>query len=147
MKKPKRTTASPSARPRPAPPRKLTPELCNHLRRGLLTACRRLAETHGLTVEGGNLSDVKLRHGFDFRFRASIPMPDGSLFLHDKVLFNVLAPSFGLEPSDHARISEPAAKPSALPQSIRTVPNTQSAQTGSPTGAASNSPPTMSLLV
>ena len=30
-------------------------------------------------------------------------MPDGSLFSHDKALFEVLAQSFGLEPSDYGR--------------------------------------------
>ena len=104
MKKPKRKTASPPARPRPAPPRNLTPGLCNRLRRDLLAACQQVAETHGLTVEGGDLSDVDLRHGFGIQFRVGIPLPDGSLFSHDKALFDVLAPSFGLEPSDHGRI-------------------------------------------
>ena len=104
MKKPKRKIASPPARPRPAPPRNLTPELCNRLRRDLLAACQQVAETHGLTAEGGDLSDIDLRHGFDIQFRVGIPMPDGSLFSHDKALFDVLAPSFGLEPSDHGRI-------------------------------------------
>ncbi len=104
MKKPKRKTLSSPAKPRQAPPRNLTPGLCNRLRRDLLTACQQVAETHGLTVEGGDLSDVDLRHGFDIQFRVGIPLPDGSLFSHDKALFDVLAPSFGLEPSDHGRI-------------------------------------------
>ena len=104
MKKPKRKNPAYPAKPRPAPPRNLTPELCNRLRRDLLTACRQAAETHGLTVEGGDLSDIDLRHGFDIQFRVGIPMPDGSLFSHDKALFDVLAPSFGLESSDHGRI-------------------------------------------
>jgi len=67
-------------------------------------ACQKVAEAHGLTAEGGDLSDIDLRHGFDIQFRIGIPMPDGSLFSHDKALFEVLAPSFGLEPSDHGRI-------------------------------------------
>ena len=41
---------------------------------------------------------------FGIQFRVGIPLPDGSLFSHDKALFDVLAPSFGLEPSDHGRI-------------------------------------------
>ena len=104
MKKPKRKTLSSPAKPRTPPPRNLTPALCNRLRRDLLAACRQVAETHGLTAEGGDLSDIDLRHGFGIQFRVGIPLPDGSLFSHDKALFDVLAPSFGLEPSDHGRI-------------------------------------------
>ena len=85
------------------PPRNLTPELCNRLSRDLLAACQKVAEIYGLTVEGGDLADIDLRHGFDIQFRVGIPMSDGSLFSHDKALFEVLAPSFGLEPSDFGR--------------------------------------------
>ena len=101
MKKPKRHTSP--ARVKPTPPRNLTPALCKQLSRDLLGACRKAAESHGLAVEGGELSDIDLRHGFDIRFRVGIPMPDGSLFSHDKALFEVLAPSFGLDPSDYGR--------------------------------------------
>ena len=101
MKKPKRHT--PPARVKPTPPRNLNPALCKQLSQDLLTACRKVAESHGLTVEGGELSDIDLRHGFDIQFRVGIPMPDGSLFSHDKALFEVLAPSFGLDPSDYGR--------------------------------------------
>ena len=85
------------------PPRNLTPALCERLRRDLLAACRQVAETHGLAVEGGDLSDIDLRHGFDIGFRVGIPTTDGTLFSHEKALFDALAGSFGLEPSDYAR--------------------------------------------
>jgi len=62
-----------------------------------------VAETHGLVVEGGRLSDIDPRHGFDFSLRVGIPMKDGSLYSPDKALFEVLAPQFGLEPSDYGR--------------------------------------------
>ena len=68
-----------------------------------MQACRRVAETHGLTAEGGDLSDIDLRHGFDIIFRVGIPMADGALHSPDKALFEVLAPNFGLEPSDYGR--------------------------------------------
>jgi len=74
------------------PPRNLTPPLCE-----------KVAETHGLTVEGGELSDIDLRHGFDISFRVGIPMEDGAIYSPDKALFEVLAPHFGLEPSDYGR--------------------------------------------
>ena len=64
-------------------------------------ACLKVAETHGLTVEGGELSDVDLRHGFDISFRVGIPMEDGAIYSPDKAMFEVLAPHFGLEPSDY----------------------------------------------
>lgn len=112
MKKQRRKSRPPAPRKRsqentaenkPMPPRNLTPELCQRLSRDLLAACKKAAEAHGLSVEGGDLSDIDLRNGFDIQFRVGIPMPDGALFSHDKALFEVLAPSFGLEPSDHGR--------------------------------------------
>ena len=89
---------------KPVPPRNLTPALCERLRRDLLAACRQVAETHGLAVEGGDLSEIDLRHGFGIGFRVGIPKPDGSLFSHERTLFEALASTFGLEPSDYARI-------------------------------------------
>lgn len=86
------------------PPRNLTPALCDRLRRDLLAACRQVAETHGLAVEGGELSDIDLRHGFDIAFRVGIPTADGSLYSPEKALFEVMAEHFGLAPSDHGRI-------------------------------------------
>jgi len=85
------------------PPRNLTPALCERLRRDLLAACQEVAGAQGLAVEGGDLSDIDLRHGFDIGFRVGIPTTDGSLFSHERALFEALAGSFGLEPSDYAR--------------------------------------------
>jgi hypothetical protein len=103
MKKPKKKSRS-VAKVRPAPPRNLTPALCNLLQRDMLAACRQVAQAHGLDVEGGDLSDIDLRHGFDIQFHVGIPMADGSLYSPDKAMFEVLAPHFGLEPSDHGRL-------------------------------------------
>lgn len=85
------------------PPRNLTPALCEKLRRDLMQACLKVAQAHGLTVEGGELSDIDLRHGFDISFRVGIPMEDGAIYSPDKALFEVLAPHFGLESSDYSR--------------------------------------------
>ena len=84
-------------------PRNLTPELCDRLRRDMMKACLNVAEAHGLTVEGGDLIDIDLRHGFDISFRVGIPMEDGAIYSPDKAMFEALAPSFGLEPSDYGR--------------------------------------------
>jgi hypothetical protein len=62
-----------------------------------------VAEIHGLTVEGGDLNNIDLRHGFDIGFRVGIPMEDGALYSTDKVMFGVLAEHFGLKPSDYGR--------------------------------------------
>lgn len=102
MSKPKRP--KPPATPKAQPPRNLTPALCEGLRRDLLHACRRVAETHGLVVEGGDLADVDLRHGFDIHFRVGIPMADGALFSQEKALFEALASAFGLQPADYGQI-------------------------------------------
>jgi hypothetical protein len=85
------------------PPRNLTPPLCDRLRRDLLKACQGVVETHGLTVEGGELSDIDLRHGFNISFRVGIPMEDGAIYSPEKAMFEVLALPFGLEPSDYGR--------------------------------------------
>jgi len=89
-----------------SPPRNLTPALCDRLRRELLKACQDVAEAHGLIVEGGDLNDIDLRHGFEIGFRVGIPMEDGALYSTDKAMFGVLAEHFGLEPSDYGRIFE-----------------------------------------
>ena len=86
-----------------SPPRNLTPELCDRLRRDMMKACLAVAETHGLTVEDGELSDIDLRHSFSIGFRVGIPMEDGAIYSPDKAMFEVLAPHFGLEPSDYGR--------------------------------------------
>lgn len=85
------------------PPRNLTPELCDQLRRDMKKACRAVAETHGLTVEGGDLADIDLRYSFEISFRVGIPQENGTIYSPDKAMFEVLAPHFGLEPSDYGR--------------------------------------------
>lgn len=85
-------------------PRNLTPALCDRLRRDLMDACRKVAETHGLMVEGGDLSDINLRHGFDIGFRVGIPTADGTLHSTEKAVFEAFAEEFGLNPSDYGRI-------------------------------------------
>ena len=123
------------------PPRNLTPALCERLRRDLLAACRQVAETHGLAVEGGDLSDIDLRHGFDIGFRVGIPTTDGTLFSHEKALFDALAGSFGLEPSDYARTFRTGGETFASPQSTPTARNTRSAPNASPMAVDTSSPP------
>lgn len=86
-----------------APPRNLTPGLCERLRREMLEACQAVAERHGLAAEGGDLSDVNLLHGFDIHFRVGIPLADGALFEPEKAMFEVMADLYGLQPSDFGR--------------------------------------------
>ena len=62
-----------------------------------------VAKTHGLTVEGGDLNDIDLRHGFNISFRVGIPMADGAIYSPEKAMFEVLAQHFGLELSDYGR--------------------------------------------
>ncbi len=109
MKKNARKPKTPAKRtpvqvnPKPPPPRSLTPELWNRLRQDILKVCLAVAETHGLSVEGGELSDIDLRHSFNIGFRVGIPMADGAIYSPDKAMFEVLARHFGLEPSDYGR--------------------------------------------
>lgn len=104
-RKPKPPARNPpvQAEAKARPPRNLTPELCDRLRQDMMKACLSVAETHGLTVEGGDLADIDLRHGFEISFRVGIPMEDGAIYSPDKAMFEVLAPHFGLEPSDYGR--------------------------------------------
>jgi hypothetical protein len=88
---------------RVSPPRNLTPGLCERLRQDMMKACLAVAETHGLTVEAGELSDIDLHHSFTIGFRVGIPMADGTIYSPDKVMFEALAPHFGLEPADYGR--------------------------------------------
>ena len=88
---------------KPAPPRNLTPDLCERLRREMLEARQAGARRHGLAVEGGDFGEVNLRHGFDIRFRVGIPFTDGALFEPEKALFEVMAENYGLKPSDFGR--------------------------------------------
>lgn len=85
------------------PPRNLTPELCDRLRRDMMKACLTVAETHGLTVEGGDLAEIDLFHSFEISFRIGIPQEDGAIYSPHKAMFEVLAPRFGLKPSDYGR--------------------------------------------
>ena len=109
MKKPsrKRKPSAPKAaaqtRVKVRPPSNLTPVLCDRLRLDMMKACLAVAERHGLTVEGGDLTDIDLRHSFAISFRVGIPQADGAIFSPDKAMFEVLAPHFGLEPSDYDR--------------------------------------------
>ena len=112
VKKNKRKAGPPAARQqilkstdkaKVPPPRNMTPPLCDLLRRDLLKACQDVAETHGLIVEGGDLSDIDLRHSFNISFRVGIPMEDGAIYSPEKAMFEVLALQFGLEPSDYGR--------------------------------------------
>jgi len=112
MKRNRRKQQRPTNRPpvqasqtasRVPPPQNLTPELCDRLRRDLRNACQQVAETHGLVIEGGELSDIDLRHSFAFSLRVGIPMKDGQIYSPDKAIFEALAPQFGLEPSDYRR--------------------------------------------
>lgn len=100
--RPPKKTSSVQAQAVP-PPRNLTPELCDRLRRDMMKACIAAAEVHGLTVEGGELSDIDLRHSFTIGFRVGIPQADGAIYSSDKAMFEVLAAHFGLEPSDYGR--------------------------------------------
>ena len=109
MKKPprKRQPSTPKTPPQTQvkvhPPRNLTPALCDRLRRDMMKACFAVAETHGLTVEGGALADIDLRHSFAISFRVGIPQADGAIYSPDKAMFEIPAPHFGLEPSDYGR--------------------------------------------
>ena len=83
--------------------RDLTPALCNQLQQELFDACQKVAKSHGLVVEGGELNDIDLRNSFSIDFRVGIPLSDGRLYSPDKALFQALAPQFGLMSSDYQK--------------------------------------------
>ena len=85
------------------PLRNLTPGLCHKLRADMLAACAKIASAHGLVVEDAGQRNVDLRWGFEASFRVSLPLADGSTRNPDQLLFELLAPEFGLEPEDYGR--------------------------------------------
>lgn len=129
------------------PPRNLTPPLCEKLRRDMMQACLKVAETHGLTVEGWERSNVDLRHGFNISFRVGIPMADGAIYSPDKAMFEVLAPHFGLKPSGYGRTFRTNGDLHRIVGINPNRPNTLSALNGSPTVEASRCQPRTSLCI
>lgn len=85
------------------PPRNLTPELCDALQKKMLKACQKVATKYGLVVEDGGLKKVNLRHGFELGLRVAIPLPDGSVFEPEKIIFEMFAENYGLAPEDFGR--------------------------------------------
>ena len=46
---------------------------------------------------------MDLQRSFDISLRIGIPMADGAIYSPNKAIFEVLAPHFGLKPSDYGR--------------------------------------------
>lgn len=84
-------------------PRNLTPGLCQKLEAEMLEACAAVAARHGLKVEALGITAMNLRWNFDFGVRVSIPRPDGTTVQPERVLFEVMAPEYGLQPEDFGR--------------------------------------------
>ena len=85
------------------PPRNLTPPLCEHLREEMLRACHAIAQDHGLVVKCTSVRDMNLRYGFNFTIEVGIPLSDGTILEPGRALFEVLAPDYGLNPTDFGR--------------------------------------------
>jgi hypothetical protein len=85
------------------PPRNLTPGLCKKIETEMLKACKEVAAKHGLVVEGLGIQAMDLRWNFEFGLRVSIPLPDGTTFDPERMLFAALAEEFGLSPDDFGR--------------------------------------------
>ncbi|ERP98381.1 hypothetical protein Q669_20645 [Labrenzia sp. C1B10] len=81
----------------------LTPGICAKLQDEMRTACREIAEKHGLCFADDDLHDVNLRVGLSYTIRLGLPMEDGSLFEPDREMFEILAPQYGLDPSDFGK--------------------------------------------
>lgn len=89
--------------PNAKPPRTLTPALCQRLQREMLEACRGVVYRHGLAIEANEITAMDLRWGFDFGFRVSIPLPDGTVLDPERLRFEALAEAFGLSADDYGR--------------------------------------------
>lgn len=85
------------------PLRNLTPRLCEKLQTEMLTACQKIADGYGLSVQDDGVKDLDLRTGFAFGLRVGIPQRDGSVFEPQKAKFELLAEGFGLKPQDYGR--------------------------------------------
>ena len=84
-------------------PRNLTPGLCQKLEAEMLDACASVAARHGLKAEALGITAMNLRWNFDFGVRVSIPRADGTTIQPERLLFEVLAPEYGLQPEDFGR--------------------------------------------
>ena len=84
-------------------PRNLTPGLCQRIEAEMLEACTAIAARHGLKAEALGITAMNLRWNFDFGVRVSIPRPDGTTIQPERMLFEVMAPEYGLRPEDFGR--------------------------------------------
>lgn len=85
------------------PLRNLTPELCIKLQEEMMSACRSVAEQHGLVIAKGDIEKMDLRHGFEFPLKVSIPKSDGSFYDAEREKFAVFASAYGLSAQDYGR--------------------------------------------
>lgn len=89
--------------PDTTPPRNLTPGLRQRIEAEMLEACAAVAARHGLTAEGLGIKSMNLRWNFEFGVRVSIPLADGTTLQPERLLFEVMAPEYGLQPQDFGR--------------------------------------------
>ncbi|WP_245437299.1 hypothetical protein, partial [Mesorhizobium helmanticense] len=69
----------------------------------MLEVCQKIAEDHGLVIEGAGWRGTDTGFFFEPVFRVSIPASDGTAFNLEKDRFEFLAEHFGLAPSDFGR--------------------------------------------
>ena len=82
---------------------RLTPAACEEIQTRMLEVCRKIAEDHGLVIEGAGWRGMDTGFSFEPVFRVSIPASDGTAFNLEKDRFEFLAEHYGLQPSDFGR--------------------------------------------
>lgn len=82
---------------------RLTPATCEEIQTRMLEVCQKIAEDHGLVIEGAGWRGTDTGFFFEPVFRVSIPASDGTAFNLEKDRFEFLAEHFGLAPSDFGR--------------------------------------------
>ncbi|MGX9574339.1 hypothetical protein [Mesorhizobium sp. f-mel] len=82
---------------------RLTPTACEEIQAHMLKACQKIAEDHGLIIEGAGWRALDSGFAFEPVFRVSVPASDGTAFNLEKDMFEFLAERYGLAASDFGR--------------------------------------------
>lgn len=123
---------------------RLTPATCEEIQTRMLEVCQKIAEDHGLVIEGAGWRGTGTGFSFEPVFRVSIPASDGTAFNLEKAgsSFWQSNSDWPLRTSDAS--SAPEANGSGSPASIQSGHATRSPQSEFPTAEDSNMPPKMS---
>lgn len=77
---------------------RLTPAACEEIQTRMLEVCQKIAEDHGLVIEGAGWRGTDTGFSFEPVFRVSIPASDGTAFNLEKRQVRVLGRALRIGP-------------------------------------------------